>query len=181
MPDARAPRLNPLPPGEWDDLLRLVVEDSPGGVAQPPNVFTTLGRNPELFRAFIGFGAALRNGRLAARERELLILRTAHNEGSVYEWTHHVSAAAAAGLTAEEIERLRGAADDPAWSADDRALVAAADELHASASLADETWSALAARYDEPELIELIMLVGEYRLLAMALGALRIQLEAAEP
>jgi len=177
VPDASEPRLSPLPPDDWDDLLRLVVEDSPGGIERPPNVFTTLARAPELFRAFIGFGAALRNGRLGARERELLILRTAHNAGSRYEWTHHVPMAVATGLSDDEIDRLRGAAADPGWSAEDAALVAAADELYHDSTIGDDTWAALASRYDDAELIELIMLVGEYRLLSMALGALRIQLE----
>jgi alkylhydroperoxidase family enzyme len=171
------PRLPPLPESEWDDLLRVVVESSPGGVARPPNVFTTLARAPELFHAFIGFGAAMRNGRLSARVRELVILRTAHAEGSRYEWTHHVPMARAAGVSDDELGRLQGPLDADAWPEGDGAVLAAVDELLRDRTIGDATWSALTARFDDAELIELILLVGEYRLLALALGALRIQLE----
>jgi alkylhydroperoxidase family enzyme len=169
--------VEPLPRSEWDDLLRLVVEDSPGGAANPPNVFTTLARAPEIFRGFIGFGAALRNGRLSARVRELVILRTAHDAGSDYEWAHHVPMAAAAGVTDEELASLRRPVADGGWSPADAAVLTATDELYRDATLSDAAWRDLCERLDAAEAIELIMLVGEYRLLAMALSALRIQLE----
>jgi 4-carboxymuconolactone decarboxylase len=170
------PRIPPLPEGEWDDLLRMVVESSPGGAADPPNVFTTLARAPEIFRGFIAFGAAMRNGRLSPRAHELVILRTAHNAGSEYEWTHHVPMAAAAGVGEEEIERLRHPVAGGGWSAEEAALLAAADELY-DGTLSDAGWDALRERFGDAETIELIMLVGEYRLLATALSALRVQLE----
>lgn len=169
--------MEPLPPGEWDDLLRMVVEDSPGGAENPPNVFTTLARAPDLFRGFIAFGAAMRAGRLSARVRELVILRTAHNAGSDYEWTHHVPMARAAGAGDDEIESLRRPLSEGDWPADEAAVLRAADELYFDATLSEEAWRDLRAVFGDAEVIELIMLVGEYRLLAMALSALRIQLE----
>ena len=41
-----------------------------------------------------------------------------------------------------------------------------------------DTWSALAARYDERQLIEVPMLVGHYHLMAFTLNSLGVQLEA---
>jgi len=75
---AAGPRLPPLAPGEWDDVLRRVLENSPGGTDEPMHIFTTLGRaDPELFRRWLGFGGALLGGTLPGRLRELVILRTA--------------------------------------------------------------------------------------------------------
>jgi hypothetical protein len=49
--------------------------------------------------------------------------------------------------------------------------------LHADACIGDETWAALAARYDEKQLIEVPMLVGHYHMVAFTLNALGVQLE----
>lgn len=170
---SQEPRIAPLPESEWDETL--------SGVAQiigPLNVITTLGRHPELFKAWIQLGTMLlTNGTLPARERELAILRSAHNGGCTYEWTHHVSIARHAGLTDEEITALENGLDEYAWAPADRAIVAAADELHFSGTLGDAGWYALADRFGERELIELVMLIGHYQMLAYALNAFGVQLE----
>jgi 4-carboxymuconolactone decarboxylase len=57
-------------------------------------------------------------------------------------------------------------------------LLRATDELHADACIADDTWDALAARYDERQLIELPMLVGHYHLVAFTLNSLGVQPES---
>lgn len=167
------PRVPPLPENEWDDVLKKLV-----GTTGPLNVFTTLGRHPELFRAWIGLGSMLLiSGTLSPRVRELAILRAAHNNHCEYEWGHHTRLGRDAGLTDEEIAALRGALGAHPWAPDDWVVVAAADELHATATLSDAVWSALAERFDEPGLIELVILVGHYQMLAYALNALRVQPE----
>ncbi|MFG1999965.1 carboxymuconolactone decarboxylase family protein [Spirillospora sp. NPDC048911] len=167
------PRIAPLPQDEWNDLLKAVV-DTTG----PLNIFTTLGRHPALFESWIGFGSMLlMKGTLSGRDRELAILRTAHHRSCAYEWHHHHRIGLEAGLTEVEIAALRLGLDDHAWSADDRMIVAAADELHARGTVTDETWAELAGRFDERELIELVILIGHYHLVAFALNALRVQPE----
>ncbi|GIH92776.1 carboxymuconolactone decarboxylase family protein [Planobispora siamensis] len=184
------PRVEPLPPEQWDPFLTRVVEGT-----GPYHVFTTLARHPALFQAWIGFGAALLYGTLPARDRELAILRTAHHRGSAYEWAQHVRLAREAGLTDAEIEAVRatGAPGDPAtartgddgpaaargheWDPADRLVLDVADELHARGDLADATWQALCARYDEPGRIELVMLVAHYDMLAVVLNTLRVPVE----
>jgi 4-carboxymuconolactone decarboxylase len=171
-------RIEPLPSEEWDDLLRALVDNSPGGTHRPLNIFTTLGRNPELFRKWLGFGGALLGGKLDERDRELLILRTAHRCHSDYEWVQHVPLAKAAGLGEEEIRWLAAPLEEGRWSHDDASLLRAADELHDEFGLSDETWAQLSSRFDPPRLIELVMLVGQYHLVALAVSALEIELEA---
>ncbi|HEX2314765.1 MAG TPA: carboxymuconolactone decarboxylase family protein [Thermomonospora sp.] len=168
------PRLAPLDESSWDEVLRGVV-----ATTGPLNIFTTLGRHPELFRAWIGFGSMLLlGGTLSARERELAILRAAHNNDCAYEWDHHVRIGRDAGLTDEEITALAGELDAHAWAPEDWAIVAAADELHATSTLSDAVWSVLSRRLDERGLIELVMLIGHYQMLAYALNALRVQPDA---
>jgi alkylhydroperoxidase family enzyme len=145
---------------------------------RPPNVFTTLARNRRLFRRWLWFaGALMPGGRLPRDETELLILRVAHLAGSEYEWSHHDRLGRAAGLTADEIERVREGAAGPGWSPRRAAMLRAADELHADRRISDPTWAALRSFLSEPELIELCMLVGHYEMLAMTLNSLDVQLD----
>ncbi|MEU5881726.1 carboxymuconolactone decarboxylase family protein [Spirillospora sp. NPDC047279] len=173
QPDGRTPRIAPLPRDEWGDLLK-VVADTTG----PLNIFTTLGRHPALFESWIGFGSMLlMKGTLGARDRELAILRTAHHRSCAYEWHHHHRIGLEAGLTEAEIAALRLDLDGHGWSPEDRMVLAAADELHAEGTVTGATWAELAGRYDERELIELVILIGHYHMVAFALNALNVQPE----
>ncbi|MFA1547510.1 carboxymuconolactone decarboxylase family protein [Actinomadura chokoriensis] len=172
-PRNRVPRFDPLPEDEWDEVLQAVA-----ATTGPLNVFTTLARHPELFRAWIGFGSMLLlKGTLGARDRELAILRTAHLRSCDYEWDHHRGLGRDAGLTEAEIAALRLDLDGHDWGDDDHMVLAAADELHASGTLSDATWTELATRFGERELIELVMLIGHYHMVAFTLNALRVQNE----
>jgi hypothetical protein len=56
-------------------------------------------------------------------------------------------------------------------------LLRAADELHADGVVGDATWARLSGELDERLLIETLMLVGHYEMLAMTLNSLRVQPE----
>lgn len=94
--------------------------------------------------------------------------------GSDYELTQHRRIGRRSGLSAEEIARVEADGLD-GWSGSDRVLLAVADELLAAEDVADETWATLRREYDERVAIELVMLVGHYRMLATALRALRVR------
>jgi AhpD family alkylhydroperoxidase len=142
----------------------------------PPHLFSTLARHRRLFRRWLRFaGALMPGGRLPRQDTELLILRVAHNTGCDYEWGHHERLARDAGLTEQEIERVRGGACAPGWSERSAALLSAADELHVDRRIGDELWERLRGMLDEPELIELCMLVGHYEMLAMTLNSLAVE------
>ena len=177
MTETKEPRLAPLPSDEWDDFLQRLVDATPGGRDRPLNIFTTLGRDPNLFRRWIGFGNALLNGRIPDRSRELVILRVAHLTESEYEWAQHVPTATAAGVTAEEIEALGRALDRHPWPDEDKALLKVADELDFLGFLEDETWNEAHAVLGDAGVIELLMLVGQYQMVAMLLRTLRVRLE----
>ena len=133
-------------------------------------------RAPGLFRKWLPFGGKLLSGKLSARERELLILRTAWNCQAEYEWGQHVIIGTAAGLAPSEIERIPSRSSE-GWSGEDVTLLKAADELHDDFCISDETWALLAERYDVQQLIEIPMLVGQYHLVAMTLNSLGVELD----
>jgi AhpD family alkylhydroperoxidase len=146
------------------------------GHSEPLNLFSTLARHRRLFRRWLRFAAALMpGGRLPRQDTELLILRVAHNTGCDYEYSHHEHLARQAGLTEQEIARVPDGPLAPGWSPRRAALLSAADELHADRRIGDELWGRLRAQLDEPQLIELCMLVGHYEMLAMTLNSLQVQ------
>jgi alkylhydroperoxidase family enzyme len=147
----------------------------------PLNIFTTLGRHRRLFRRWLRFaGALMPGGRLPRTDSELVILRVAHNCSSEYEWRHHERLGALAGLSGEEIGRVREGAGAAGWTPRQALLLRAADELHAPArSISDDLWVVLSAEFDERELIELCMLIGHYEMVAMTLNALQVAPEPA--
>ena len=148
---------------------------------KPPHVFTTLARHHGLFRRWLWFaGGLMPGGKLPRAETELVILRVAHNSGCDYEWGHHERLGKRAGLSGEEIERVRSGPGAPGWSERQALLLRAADELHADGRIGDELWALLAAQLDEVRLIELCMLIGHYEMLAMTLNSLAVEPEHAQ-
>jgi len=145
---------------------------------RPPNVFTTLARNRGLFRRWLLFaGGLMPGGKLPRQDTELVILRVSHNTGCDYEWSHHERLAQHAGLSAEEVERVRSGADASGWTPRQQLLLRACDEIHADGAIGEETWAGLAADLDDRLLIELCLLIGHYEMLAMTLNSLRVQLD----
>jgi alkylhydroperoxidase family enzyme len=144
----------------------------------PANIFTTLGRHPRLFRAWLRYSAQLMPfGQLPRRDTELVILRVAWRCRAAYEWHQHVPIALRVGLTPDEVEGVADASSAQCFTQRQRALLAACDEVLQHASLADATWRAVQATLSEREAIELCLLIGHYQGLASALGGLGIQIE----
>lgn len=175
--DPLRPRLEPLPVDEWDDFLQRLLAASPGGLDRPLHIFTTLARNPTLFRRWIAFGGALLDGEIRPRDRELVILRVAHLTESSYERAQHVPLALAVGVTEDEVAGLRLPIDEERWPAHDAVLLHAVDQLHHTGTIDDLTWDALHQSLGDSGVIELLMLVGQYQLVALVLRTLRIRIE----
>jgi len=172
-----SPRLGPVddPTPEQAELLEPYRTFSDG---EPFNIFRTLVRHPKLFKRSMSLGTALLlQGELDPRVREVVILRVAWRTGSVYEWGQHVRIGLQSGLAREEILTLATEAADSGWSDEERLAITVTDELLAENDLTDATWAAAASQWGEQVLIELILLVGNYRMLAGFLNAARVDLD----
>jgi alkylhydroperoxidase family enzyme len=165
-----APRITPLPRAEWDDETRAALGDA------NLNIFGTLARHPKLFKRWMVFANhVLGKSTLNARDRELLILRIGWNCRTPYEWGQHVAIGRGVGITDEEITRITKGPDAEGWSEADAMLLRAVDELHNDSSLSDKTFTALAARYNEQQLLDIVFTVGQYNLVSMALNSFRVE------
>ena len=188
-------RITPLEPSEWNPNLlsklssigrvRLSAEEDPKSDSEgierkrPPSMLKTVAHHPDLVIPLLDFATVIsHNGSISPRESELLALRVAWNCRSEFEWGHHVDYALDAGLSREEIARIPLGASAPGWSAIERALLEAADELHERQLVSNEVWAKLAAEYEEKQLIEILFVVGEYTMLSMVVNSSGVELES---
>jgi alkylhydroperoxidase family enzyme len=176
-----APRIPPIEPPyepEIEESLRKWMP--PGAEVEPLRLFRTLMVHPELAARMRPLGAALLgHPTVDPREREVVIHRATARAGAEYEWgVHAVAFGRPLGLTDEQIVATAGGdADDPAWSDRDRLLVRLVDELHDTATVSDELWSELEGGWTKPQLLELVVCAGWYRLISQSINAARIELE----
>lgn len=118
----------------------------------------------------------VRNYTIPLRDKELLILRTAWLSRGDYVWGRHNIMGQNAGLTDEEIQRITRGPDAPGWSDFDATLLRAADGLHLSRFVSEATWDALAERHTQEQLVEVVLIVGNYTQLTMFQNTLGVQL-----
>jgi 4-carboxymuconolactone decarboxylase len=134
-------------------------------------------RHPEMYRVFVPYIAQVIGGtKLPPRDREVLVVRTLALGNDVYEAHHHVQIALKAGMSDADIAAVRaGAGGLSDW---DRLLVRAADELVRDQVLGNATWAALAERYSQQQLMDLVFLVGCYNVMAMLTNSFGMEVES---
>lgn len=175
-------RIAPVAPDDIHGELAKTLAASLDRDGRPLNIFGVLGRHPKLFKRFNLLGGFLLNkGLLPEREREIVILRIGANAQAVYEFGQHTIIGARCGLTDAEIAALTKALDAHPWSDGDRDLIALADELAADDCVSDATWSRLATRWSDAELVELLVLAGFYRLVSGFLNSTGVELDPGVP
>ena len=184
---ASKPRIVPLEPQDFGEEVQGVLGRG-DAERRAPNILRTIAHQPKLLQPFLGFAAALSlRGRLPRRESELLALRAAWNCRSAFEWGHHVLYARTAGLDETEIAAIATqsgalpASTGSSWTAQDRALLRAADELHETQNIADDTWQELSEQWDSGQLVEIAFVVGNYTMLSMLANSTQVPLEPGLP
>jgi alkylhydroperoxidase family enzyme len=159
--------------------------------AASEEVRSLLGRLPSLrlyrmvahaepaFRPFLRLGnAILARQKLSARHRELAILRVANLSGSRYEWTQHVPLGRGAGVTEEQIEALeRGDVGSTAFEEEERLLLRFTTELVEQVRVSDATFAEMARSFTPKEIVELVLAVGYYMMIARLLETTAVDLD----
>lgn len=172
------PRIEPVEDiNELEEEAREIIQrfERDGRIA---NIYRTLMRHPKLVKRWTVFGNhVLFKSTLPARERELLILRVGALCDCGYEFNAHTAIGKGAGLTDEEIERVKEGSGADGWDEFDQGLLRAAEELHTDSFISDETWKVLAQKYNDQQLIDAVFTVGQYHLVSMALNSFGVQLD----
>lgn len=179
-------RIAPLPlekfsPEAWNTVnaIRKAIGLPPA--TDLPGYTLTMVKHPEIFRHQMEMGTAIFAGRLPPRERELAVLRIGWLLRAPYEWGEHVDIGQRYGVTKDEIARVIEGSGAPGWTAHEAAILRAVEEMLANQTVSDATWAVLAKSWDEQQLLEFPMMVGQYVCTAIVQNSLRIRLEKGNP
>lgn len=123
-------------------------------------------------------GTILHRQQLSAVNRELLILQVAQLEHGAYEWRQHVPIALGVGVTQAQIDALeRGSFDNEAFNEAERALLAFGREVVENVRVADPVFAAMRSHYADQEIVEAIIAIGFYMMMARLTEATETDLD----
>jgi alkylhydroperoxidase family enzyme len=141
--------------------------------------FRVLAHHPRLLSRVGGLsGFVFMGGELPIRDREIVVLRTLARSRCAREFAEHAAYAEANGLSADEIDILARQPVVPgSWTEDDRALVEMADQVLAEADIDDDIFQRLVQKFLYSGVLELIVAVSTYRMIASIINAARMPAE----
>jgi 4-carboxymuconolactone decarboxylase len=134
----------------------------------PLNVFKMLANAPTCFRPAIQLGTAiLGRSDIDPVLRELVILLVARITGSSYEWGQHTVIGRAVGVSDVQIAALeRDDLDADCYDGPTRLALAFATEVARNVRASDATFASVTPHFSPRQIVELILTVGYYRMLA---------------
>ena len=169
-----SPKLRPLAPEHWPEELAEIR----AGLVKPLNIHAVMAHHPDLLKAWMPLrDHVVGAGSLSPRARELIILRTAHHCRAEYEWQHHVVRGREAGLSGEEIERVKRGPGTAGWPPDEAALLAAADDCCRDFCIADRTRLDLDRWFSTRQQLDITVTVGVYMTLALIINTYEVPME----
>ena len=170
------------PAGRLDDeQSALLARTLSGPDGQPLNLFTTMVRWPQLMRRVSALGGYfLTHSELTGTQRELSILRTAALLGSEYELAQHRGIAAGMGIARDKV-RAACEPDRPSTTlaGEELALLQLVDDLVELEQVTEPVWEAAVAVLGEDATVEVVLLVGFYRMLAGFISTVGVEVDVA--
>jgi 4-carboxymuconolactone decarboxylase len=169
---ARLPYVDPstASPGARDALQR----------APDLNIFRMMANADTAFRPWLRWGATLLSDlELDPVLRELSILRVARlTPHAEYEWVQHEGIAKAVGATDEQVAAL--ARDDIAagcFSELEQDVLRFTTEVVRDARASDEALESLTEELSPREVVELLMVIGQYMMVARVMATTHLELD----
>ena len=159
-----------------------------------PHVAAVLGKAPDLgifrmvanaqraFPAWMRFGATLFDAdELAPLLREFAIARVAAmTPGADYEWVQHAAITLEVGGTDEQLGAIRrGELDGAVLGTDGRLVVRFTTQVVRDAAPDEDTLAAMTARFSPREIMQLLLVIGQYMMLGRIMATTRIDLQPA--
>ena len=160
--------------GIYDRITEARASLETGGEA--PRIFRALLNSPDVADAVARLGEYLRfDSDFDPAAREIAILSTVKELDSPYQWTRHEPLARKAGVSEEVIQAIASGRTPMGIPAKDGVFAQAAKELVRDRKLNDRTFQAILHLLGPAQTVELIVIVGYYTMLAMAISALDLE------
>ena len=170
---ARVPLLTPQDVSEEHRAL-LEGMHARGGLI---NLYRAMANSPVALQRVYELLVTLWYGALSGRLREIAILSVVSASDAPYPLAWHIIDGEDAGLTTHEIRAVVNGDAAGVLAPDEAAVAAFARELTQQAQVSDATFNAVAAFMDEREIVELTLLAGLYRLVAITANGLAVDID----
>lgn len=174
MTTARLPRL-PL-----DEAKAAADEAAVPNYMAELSIFQVLLNHPPLARGINDLLATmLWHGTLDSRLRELAIMRIGWLTSCDYEWTQHWRVASRLGVPADDLLGVRDWPNHAGFGSVERAVLAATDDVVRDGAVSAASWVACEREFngDTTVLVELVTVIGAWRMVASILQSLEVPLE----
>lgn len=171
---ARLPYLDP------DDAEPRVAEVL--GKAPDLGIFRLVANAQAAFPAWMRFGSRLFDpDELDPLLRELAITRVAAmSPGAEYEWIQHAAIMLEVGGTEAQLDVIRrGELDADVLGADGELVVRFTTQVVRELAPDEGTFAAMSARFSPREIVHLLLVIGQYMMLARIMATAQIELEPA--
>jgi uncharacterized peroxidase-related enzyme len=173
------PRVDPLARedlAEFEEFFK-VIEDTMGFI---PNSMLTMGRAPDLLRAFSGLTGSVMMASSIPRElQQLIALVASHSAGCRYCQAHSAHGAENLGVESEKIAAAFEFETSPLFDERERAVLRIArDAACVPNRTTDEQFEALSAFYNEREIVEIVSVVSLFGWLNRWNDTMATELEA---
>jgi alkylhydroperoxidase family enzyme len=119
------------------------------------------------------------HGALDPRLRELVIMRIGWLTACDYEWTQHWRVASGLGVSGDDLLGVRDWREYAGFGPVERAVLAATDDVVRDGAVSAESWAACERELhsDKTVLVELVTVIGAWRMVASFLDSLKVPLE----
>jgi 4-carboxymuconolactone decarboxylase len=155
------------------------VRDALGRVP-PLNIFRMMANAETAFRPWLRWGATLLGQlELDPLLRELAILRVARlTPHAEYEWVQHVPLAKAAGASDAQVAALeQDQPDAECFTSDQRTVLHFTTEVLRDVQASDATLEQLGGVLSPREIVELLMVIGQYMMVARVMATTRMEID----
>ena len=169
----KKPRVPEVKPGTKPELsdLEARIRGARGRISP---LYTVLLNSPELAAGWEHLFTVIRQKTsVPPRLRELVILRVAVLNGADYEFEAHVPHALAAGMSEEEIEKLRRD-DVGAFASVEKLVLQYTDAMTRDLAVPEALYPQLDRHFDARTLVELTATIAGYNMVSRFLIAMRI-------
>ncbi len=140
------------------------------------NVLRMVAQADSVFVYYLGFaGRLLTELALDMKLRELAILLVSTHSKADYEWTQHAAIARAIGIPEEQIDAVRtGNLNAECLGAEERAVLAFTAAVLDGPQVDEPTFAAVREVLSPREIVELLLVIGHYLMLARIITALEV-------
>jgi len=142
------------------------------------NLYRLVGWAPGLVGPWLDWSSALRfKVEAPAGLREIMVVRSGQLLGADYEWKHHWVLAREAGVAEDKLQALADWQGSALFNADERAVLALADDTALGKGASEATMRELAMRFPNRQVVELVVTASFYAGVSRIINSLAVPIE----